>query len=328
MLVYFRRDWIDLTRGVITGLRERRMNDPCRLAAKLVVGSIPAAVAGVLLEDLAETVFRSPWVIVTMLALVGVLFLLADRRAQPGPADQIPGWSATIFIGLAQAVALIPGTSRSGITMLAGISSGLSRASAARFSFLLAAPIIFGAGLFKLGDALREPGLPLIVGLFAAAVSGGAAIAFLLRYLAHGSFRPFAIYRIFLALAVAGILLTRELDRVRSRLQSRIDGRSGHRSGSAALGIAATGLAEKKLPRRLRSCTRARCRRDFTAGTVSPSSSAVCWLDSSSRSRRRKTSCRSSGRSPIASSRAAWSSVSMRSSTGERVQSAICIVVC
>jgi undecaprenyl-diphosphatase len=209
VLVYFRRDWIDLTRGVITGLRERRMNDPCRLAAKLMVGSIPAAVAGVLLEDLAETVFRSPWVIVTMLALVGVMLLFADRRAQPGPADQIPGWSATIFIGLAQAVALIPGTSRSGITMLAGISSGLSRASAARFSFLLAAPIIFGAGLFKLGDALRDPGLPLIVGLFTAAVSGGAAIAFLLRYLAHGSFRPFAIYRIILALAVAGILLTR-----------------------------------------------------------------------------------------------------------------------
>jgi undecaprenyl-diphosphatase len=209
VLIYFRRDWIELTRGVITGFRERRMNDPSRLAAKLLVGSIPAAVAGVLLEDLAETVLRSPWVIVTMLALVGVMLLFADRRAQPGPADQIPGWGATVLIGLAQAVALIPGTSRSGITMLAGISSGLSRASAARFSFLLAAPIIFGAGLFKLGDALQGPSLPLVVGLFTAAVSGGATIAFLLRYLTHGSFRPFAIYRIVLALAVAGILLSR-----------------------------------------------------------------------------------------------------------------------
>jgi undecaprenyl-diphosphatase len=209
VLVYFRKDWLELVRGVTAGIRERRANTQTALAAKLIVGSIPAAVAGVLIEDLAETVFRSPWVIVTMLAVVGVMLLVADRSARPGPADQIPGWRATLIIGMAQAVALVPGTSRSGITMLAGISTGLSRASAARFSFLLAAPIIFGAGLFKLGDALQSPVLPLAVGFVTAALSGGVAIAFLLRYLTRGSFAPFAFYRIGLAVVVAAVLLSR-----------------------------------------------------------------------------------------------------------------------
>jgi undecaprenyl-diphosphatase len=207
VLLYFRRDWMALTRGVLTSLRDRRANAESMLAAKLVVGSVPAAVAGVLLEELAETTLRSPWVIVSMLAVVGFFLLFADRRAEPGPADQVPGWGATLLIGLAQAIALVPGTSRSGITMLAGISLGLSRASAARFSFLLSAPIIFGAGLFKLGDVAQSPSLAVVVGFVSAAISGGLAIAFLLRYLTRGSFRPFAIYRIALALAVAALLL-------------------------------------------------------------------------------------------------------------------------
>jgi undecaprenyl-diphosphatase len=209
VVIYFRRDWVALARGVILAVRDRRSNPQAVLAAKLLVGSIPAAIAGVVLEDVAETVLRSPWVIVTMLAAVGAMLLFADRKAQPGPADQIPGWGATLLIGLAQAVALIPGTSRSGITMLAGVSLRLSRAAAARFSFLLAAPIILGAGLFKLGDALESPALPLAVGFVTAAISGGLAIAFLLRYLTRGSFVPFAIYRIALAVVVAGILIVR-----------------------------------------------------------------------------------------------------------------------
>lgn len=209
ILVYFRRDWLSLARGSWQAITTRKSNDEFRLCLKLVVGSIPAAVAGVLLADVAETVLRSPWIIVTMLGSVGFLLIAVDRRAGGGDENQTPSWKQTILIGLAQAVALIPGTSRSGITMLAGIGLGLPRAAAARFSFLLAAPIILGAGLFKLREAMDEPMVPLLVGIAASAISGGIAIAFLLRYLKKNSFRIFGLYRIALAIFVAAVLLIR-----------------------------------------------------------------------------------------------------------------------
>lgn len=209
VLVYFRHDWIRLALGVWRAMAERRGNPHALLAAKLAAASVPAAVAGVLLEDVVATAFRSPWLILTMLAGVGVLLAVADRRARGGPPLEEPGFGVAMLIGLAQVVALVPGTSRSGVTMLAGLAAGLNRASAARFSFLLSAPILFGAMLFEFEDALRLPWLPLAIGVATSALTGALAIGFLLRYLGSGSFLPFAWYRVGLAAFVAVVLWIR-----------------------------------------------------------------------------------------------------------------------
>jgi undecaprenyl-diphosphatase len=170
---------------------------------------VPAGVAGVLLESAAERSLRSPWLIAVMLAVVGALLWVVDRRARPGDDQRTPGWGATLAIGAAQALALVPGTSRSGITMLAGLLLGLPRPAAARFSFLLSGPIILAAGLKKLPDILHGDPLPTLVGLVVSALVGTLAIAFLLRYLGRGSFAPFAVYRIALAVGVVALLVTR-----------------------------------------------------------------------------------------------------------------------
>lgn len=209
LAVYFWRDWARLAAGVWRAVRERRANEDAVLAAKLAVGTVPAGVAGVLLESAAERSLRSPWVIAAMLAIVGALLWIVDRRARPGDERRTPGWGGTVAIGVAQALALVPGTSRSGITMLAGLLLGLPRPAAARFSFLLSGPVILAAGLKKLPDILHGDPLPTAVGLVVSAVSGGFAIAFLLRYLERGSFAPFAIYRLALAAFVVVLLVTR-----------------------------------------------------------------------------------------------------------------------
>jgi undecaprenyl-diphosphatase len=209
LVIYFWREWAKLAAGSLRVLTEREWNDDATLAAKLVVGTIPAGIAGVLLEDYADRVLRSPWIIATTLALFGIVMWLLDRRAKNGDPNIVPGWGAVLLIGCAQAVALVPGTSRSGATMIAGLAVGLPRPAAARFSFLLSGPIIFAAGVKKLPDIVHGDPATTAVGLVCAAISGGIAIAFLLRYLSRGSFAPFAIYRLVLALGVVTLLLVR-----------------------------------------------------------------------------------------------------------------------
>ena len=209
LAVYFWRDWAKLAAGTLRAIGGRAWNDDAVLAAKLVVGTIPAGIVGVLFESYADRAWRSPWISAVMLAVVGIVMWIFDRRSRNGDANVIPGWAAVILIGCAQGIALVPGTSRSGITMIAGLAAGLPRPSAARFSFLLSGPIILAAGLKKLPDIVHGDPATTAVGLVCAAVFGGLAIAFLLRYLSRGSFVPFAIYRLVLAAGVVTLLLVR-----------------------------------------------------------------------------------------------------------------------
>jgi undecaprenyl-diphosphatase len=209
LAVYFWREWAKLAAGCLRVLVEREWNADATLAAKLVVGTIPAGIAGYLLEDYADRVLRSPWIIATALAVVGVIMWLVDRRARAGDGNVTPGWAGVVIIGCAQAVALVPGTSRSGITMIAGLLVGLPRPAAARFSFLLSGPIILAAGVKKLPQIVHGDPATTAIGLVCAAISGGLAIAFLLRHLSRGSFAPFAIYRLVLAAGVVTLLLVR-----------------------------------------------------------------------------------------------------------------------
>lgn len=174
----------------------------------LVLGTLPAAIAGLLLRPYAEHVFRNPLIMVFTLAGFGLLLLVADRKSLRVDASSI-NWKTVLVIGMAQAVAIVPGVSRSGITMTAAILFGsLSRESAARFSFLLSGPIILGAGFFEL-SSVWNPDVFLVAGFFSALLSGVIAIQFLLRYLAQRGFGIFVWYRLLLAMVVFAVYMVR-----------------------------------------------------------------------------------------------------------------------
>lgn len=216
LLAYFWRDWLELVPAGLAVLRDRSTGgDPRRrLALSIAVATIPAAIVGVLLNDVIEQNVRQVGLVAVMLLVGAAVLWLADHwGSKLLPLDRL-GPLGAFGVGLAQAVALIPGISRSGISMAAGLFIGLDRESAARFSFLMAAPVIAGAGLFE-GRKLLAAGvpaggeLPLVVGFVAATVSGLAAIAFLIRYLRSNSMAIFVAYRIFLAAVVFVVLFAR-----------------------------------------------------------------------------------------------------------------------
>ncbi len=209
---YFRSDWIALIKAALYMVQTRRADTPdSRRVLLLIAATIPAGVAGILLKDYAETVFRSPAIMASTLILLGVVLYVVDRVAgQARTFDRITARDAWL-IGFAQILALVPGVSRSGSTMTAGRALGLERGAAARFSFLMSFPIIGAAVVLKLPEVLRDSGavLPLFAGIAAAAVSSWLAITVLLRYVSNHSFGVFAVYRIVLGLVVFALLAWR-----------------------------------------------------------------------------------------------------------------------
>ncbi|MDD4879787.1 MAG: undecaprenyl-diphosphate phosphatase, partial [Candidatus Omnitrophica bacterium] len=173
VLAYFWRDWLGIIRG--------------RLLWYIAVASIPGAVIGKLLEEKAETVFRSPALIACAMGIFAVIFYFIDRYSRKTRTLKSLNFLDSILIGISQALAIIPGVSRSGVTMATGIGLKFDREAAARFSFLLSAPIIFGATALKLKDicaiASGENGLSLFTGFIVSAVTGFLSIRFLLNYL-------------------------------------------------------------------------------------------------------------------------------------------------
>lgn len=210
VLIYFRHEWRALGRAMVTPAPHRTAEIAAqrRLAWLLVLGSVPAGLAGLLMDDVVETLFRHPIVVAAMLVVVGVLMWVAELHYAPGERTRgsLTALSvrAAVVVGLAQATALIPGVSRSGITIVAGLTTGLSRETAARFSFLLGAPVIAGAGLLKmvqfLGAGLDAAQLaPFLAGMVMAFAVGYGAIALFLAYVRERSLYIFVIYRLALA---------------------------------------------------------------------------------------------------------------------------------
>jgi undecaprenyl-diphosphatase len=210
LLAYFWRDWTRLVPAGLAALRDRSFaDDPDRkLAWLLAATTVPAIIAGLLLNDAIETTFREPGLVAVTLVIGAAIIWIADRWG--GTQRTIGGltFPIAVGIGLAQAVALVPGISRSGISISAGRFAGLDRPSAARFSFLMATPIIAMAGAYETFKLIRgengtTPELgPLVVGMLAALVSGMAAIHYLLRWLSGHSLNIFVWYRIVLAAIV------------------------------------------------------------------------------------------------------------------------------
>jgi undecaprenyl-diphosphatase len=230
VLAYFAREWWTMFRDLVrrvTGARfpaadpdpANNMAHPlpstpeARLALLgiLVVATIPGALAGYFLEDYAETVFRSPTLVAGQMLLITVVMWLADRRQTLARRMESVELRDGLWIGLAQAVAVVPGTSRSGITISTGLFRNLTREAAARFSFLLSTPIIGGAALLK-GIEIWTEGWPagasagdFIVGFVVSAVVGYAAIAFLLRYLQMRTLKIFVAYRLVLSVIILAV---------------------------------------------------------------------------------------------------------------------------
>lgn len=208
LLAYFRVELVGFLTGALSP----------RLAGLLIVATVPGGIAGLLFDKLVEAHFRSALLVAASTALWAVVMAIADRRAAAPPetpADPREHVSAgqAIGVGCAQALALVPGTSRSGITITAGLFGGLDRATAARFAFLLGIPITAAAGGLKMLSLLRHGGLtgpevgPLLAATAAAFLSGWLAVWFLVGYLKRRSLTPFVIYRLLLAAAILVMLL-------------------------------------------------------------------------------------------------------------------------
>ncbi len=228
IVAYFWRDWITLANEAVTGLMERRPlgNARRRLAWYIVVGTVPAMVVGLAFQNYVEATLRSPIVTVFTLVAFALVLWYAERRCSFARSLENLSLADSVWIGLGQALALIPGVSRSGITISVGLFRDFDRTSAARFSFLLATPVIAGAALLEgrhLAKAVRDPALAAATGLLgaggqvkwavlacgtaSAVVVGLLCIRYFLRYIQKKSFFPFVVYRIVLAAVVLTMFL-------------------------------------------------------------------------------------------------------------------------
>lgn len=211
VLLYF---WRDITRIITQWCRaivgKVPHSDPdVRMGWLIIIGSIPIAVLGLLFEDYIDTTFRSLWLVATMLIVFGVILAMADTWGrQIKPITRL-SWRDGILYGLAQALALIPGVSRSGGTITMGLALGYTRKAAARYAFLLAVPAVFASGFYKLAQSIAEPDPNAAYGMgetfiatVVAFVIGYAVIAWLMRFITNNSFKIFVWYRILLGVAL------------------------------------------------------------------------------------------------------------------------------
>ena len=202
VMIYFRHEVVNMTTAWFGSVFKQRHNQDSRLAWWVIIGTIPAVIAGLLFKDIIETDLRSPLVIASTTIGFGILLGIADKVKRHTRDEYSLTLKNVLFVGCMQALALIPGTSRSGITMTAGLFLGLKGDAAARFSFLLSIPIIIASGLFKTKD-LIESSIPvewalLLMAVGLSAVSAWVCIHFFLQMINRIGMMPFVYYRLIL----------------------------------------------------------------------------------------------------------------------------------
>ena len=209
VVVYFRHE---LGRMLLAGIRYRASEAnqrDARLAGKVILATIPALVVGAVFHDLIATQLRQPSIIIATTIGFGLLLLLANREHADARDEFSMGFMVAMLIGLAQMLAFIPGTSRSGITMTAAVLLGMSKAGAARFSFLLSIPVIAAGGVYKLNLLLHTSQTvhwdALILGVLFSAISAFACIHWFLGFIQKFSFTPFVVYRLLLGAVLLAI---------------------------------------------------------------------------------------------------------------------------
>lgn len=210
VLIYFRHDIWRIASAWLTSLfkSEYRGTLDARMGWYVIIGSLPIVILGILLKDVIETEFRNLWVIGTTLVVMGLVLGLADKIGKTDRSMKNLSLRDSILMGGAQALALVPGVSRSGATLSMGRLLGLDREAAARFAFLLAIPAVVGAGLFELKDIGHEANLygwgPTLLATVVSFIVGYAAIAWFLKFVSTRSYLPFVYYRVALG---AGVLV-------------------------------------------------------------------------------------------------------------------------
>lgn len=213
VVAYFRHDIISVVQGLLRAASEKRLNNEARLGFAVVIGTIPAVVIGFLAKDFIETSLRSSLVIACSTVFFGLLLWYADKKGSRSLGIEQLTLVQGLLIGLAQALALIPGSSRSGTTITMAMLLGFDRNTSARFSMLLSIPLILGASLLKTNDLLAStdpvPWAMIALGVAVAAISAYLCIHYFLKLLDRIGMTPFVIYRLVLGAILFGLVLIR-----------------------------------------------------------------------------------------------------------------------
>ena len=202
IVLFFFKDWIELIKGGYRQVIKKEKTTEGKMFWYLVLATIPGGIIGFILDKFASDILNKPAIIGIALIVMGIILYVVDKNAKANTKYEDMTLKQTFLIGLSQALAFIPGVSRSGITMTTGRLMGVDRESTAKYSFLLSTPIVLGATLYKLLEGEFIFNLPFFIGILASFLVGVLVIKFLLEYLKKGSFKGFAIYRVIVGILV------------------------------------------------------------------------------------------------------------------------------
>lgn len=206
--LFFFKDWIALIKGGYNQVIKKEKSTEGKMFWYIVAATIPGGAIGFVLDHfIGDGLAKMPLLIAIALILMGIILYIVDKKAPSNTSYENMTFKQTFLIGLSQALAFIPGVSRSGVTMTAGRIMGVDRESTAKYSFMLSAPIVLGATLYKFKDFVFN--ISFVVGVLASFLVGIAVIKFLLQYLKKGSFKVFAIYRVVVGVAIIGLFIAR-----------------------------------------------------------------------------------------------------------------------
>jgi len=216
--IFFFKDWIQLIKGGYKRIIHKEKSSEGRMFWYIVIATIPGGIIGFILDKYAENLLTQPLIIAIALIVMGIILYIADKTSKNKTDYENLSFKQTFIVGLSQALAFIPGVSRSGVTMTTGRLLGIKREAVAKYSFMLSAPIVLAATVFKLNEFIQYfmiadmvGIIAFIIGVLASFIVGIFVIKFLLAYLKKGSFKIFAIYRIIIGIIVLFVFFTRIL---------------------------------------------------------------------------------------------------------------------
>lgn len=206
--IYFFKDWLELIKGGFNQVFKKQKTTEGRMFWYIVLATIPGGIIGFVLDSFCEDILNNRWIIAIALGVMGIILYFVDKKSKSKTDYEQMTLKQTFLIGLSQALAFIPGVSRSGVTMTTARAMGVKREAAAKYSFMLSAPIVLAATVFKIKD-FAEPSIAFFIGIIVSFIVGFFVIKFLLDYLKKGSFKVFAIYRVIFAILIIALLIIR-----------------------------------------------------------------------------------------------------------------------
>jgi len=207
IIIFFFKDWITLIKGGLNSVVKKEKSFEGKMFWYLVLATIPGGIIGFILDKFMEDILTKPLIIAIALIVMGMILYFVDKKSKSDIDYEHMTLKQTFLIGLSQALAFIPGVSRSGVTMTTGRLMGIKRESVAKYSFLLSTPIVFAATIFKFKDFVFS--IPFIIGVIISFLVGLVVIKFLLDYLKKGSFKAFAIYRVIFGIIILALYFIR-----------------------------------------------------------------------------------------------------------------------